>query len=195
MRQIPGTGEVLGDSSENLNRGIGCHVNGRLYALMGERKKSEVQIEPAGFEEFFARSERPVRFALSARFGFEMGREATAEAMTYAWEHWQRVGVMDNPTGYVYRVGERIGRRMRSRRTPVDFARPNIDPASFEPKLAPALAGLSSRQRTCVVLVHALGWTHQETADFLGLSTSSVQKHVERGVARLRGALGVDVET
>jgi DNA-directed RNA polymerase specialized sigma24 family protein len=124
-----------------------------------------------------------------------MGREATAEAMTYAWEHWERVAVMENPAGYVYRVGERVGRRMAGRRTPVDFTRHHLDPVPFEPKLAPALSGLSARQRTCVVLVHALGWTHRETADFLGLSTSSVQKHVERGVAKLRRALGVDVET
>jgi hypothetical protein len=30
------------------------------------------------FEEFFARAERPIRYALCARFGFEIGREATA---------------------------------------------------------------------------------------------------------------------
>jgi DNA-directed RNA polymerase specialized sigma24 family protein len=158
------------------------------------KQESEGRIEPSGFEEFFSRSERPVRFALSARFGFEVGREATAEALVYAWEHWGRISAMKNPAGYVYRVGERIGRRMSSRSDPVDFLRPGFDPPLVEPNLAPALLELSSRQRTTVILVHGLGWTHQETADLLSLSTSSVQKHVERGVEKLRRALGVDVE-
>lgn len=84
---------------------LACRVNGKLDALVDERQASEEGIEPTGFEELFARSERPIRFALSARFGFEVGREATADAMTYAWEHWGRVAAMDNPAGYVYRVG------------------------------------------------------------------------------------------
>jgi RNA polymerase sigma-70 factor (ECF subfamily) len=161
---------------------------------MGEWQESEGRIEPSDFERFFARSERPVRFALSSRFGFEVGREATAEAMTYAWEHWDRVSGMNNPAGYVYRVGQRMARRMGSRFEPVDFFRIESQSPVIEPKLAPALSGLSARQRQAVVLVHALGWTHQETADFLGVTTSSVQRHVKRGMERLRRVLGVDVE-
>lgn len=152
------------------------------------------RIKLSGFEEFFARSERPVRFALSARFGFEVGREAAAEALAYAWEHWDRIGVMDNPAGYVYRVGHRVGMRTTKRVEPVDFSRPGEEHYLIEPRLLSVLSDLSSRQRTVVVLVHGLGWTQQETADFLGLSTSTVQKHVERGLEKLRRVLGVDVE-
>lgn len=154
-----------------------------------------VRIKLSGFEEFFAGSERPVRFALSARFGFEVGREAAAEALAYAWEHWDRISVMENPAGYVYRVGHRVGVRTARRVEPVDFSRPGSEPSSFEPKLASALSDLSGRQRTVVVLVHGLGWTHQETANFLGLSTSTIQKHLERGLEKLRRVLGVDVES
>lgn len=161
---------------------------------MGKSQESEGRIESSDFEEFFARSERPVRFALSARFGFDVGREATAEALTYAWEHWDRIRGMKNPAGYVYRVGVRVGQRMSSRFDAVEFSRSDSDAPLVEPKLVPALSELSARQRTAVVLVHGLGWTHQETADFLGLSTSSVQKHVERGLVKLRRMLGVDLE-
>lgn len=123
-----------------------------------------------------------------------MGREATAEAFAYAWEHWDRLAVMQNPAGYTYRVGQRVGERLTRRRDPVVFTPPASEQPIVEPKLAPALSRLSARQRTAVVLVHGLGWTHRETAEFLGLSTSSVQKHLERGVERLRRALGVTVE-
>ena len=162
---------------------------------MSERQELDRRIEPSSFEELFSRSERPVRFALCARFGFEVGREAAAEAFAHAWEHWDRIGVMDNPAGYVYRVGQRIGGRMARRVEPVDFSRPASDHHLIEPKLSSALSELSNRQRTAVVLVHGLGWTHQETAHFLGLSTSTVQKHVERGLEKLRRVLGVEVES
>lgn len=157
-------------------------------------QESEKHIGSSEFEEFFAESERPVRFALSARFGFDVGREATAEAFAYAWENWQRVSVMENPAGYVYRVGQRAAWRMTKRLNPVEFTRPQSDPPLVEPRLSSALSDLSGRQRTAVVLVHGLGWTQQETADLLGLSASTVQKHVERGVEKLRRVLGVEIE-
>jgi RNA polymerase sigma-70 factor (ECF subfamily) len=161
---------------------------------MGEWQPLEGRIEPSDFEAFFVRSERPVRFALCARFGFDAGRDATAEAFAYAWEHWNRVAEMENPIGYVYRVGQRAGQRMSARSEPVDFSRLESELPVVEPKLAPALSQLSARQRTAVVLVHGLGWTHRETAELLGLSSSTVQKHVERGVEALRRVLGVELE-
>jgi len=60
-----------------------------------------------------------------------------------------------------------------------------------EPELPRALGRLTERQRVCVALVHAFGWTHQEVADLLDLSRSSVQNHVERGLNRLRSEMGV----
>jgi RNA polymerase sigma factor (sigma-70 family) len=56
------------------------------------------------------------------------------------------------------------------------------------------LQRLSERQRVCVVLVHGYGWTHQEVADLLGISPSSVQNHAQRGLARLRDAIGMVVD-
>ena len=61
----------------------------------------------------------------------------------------------------------------------------------MEPGLLAALARLSPRQREVVVLVDAFEWTHREVADLLGIRASSVQTHLERGLARLRAALGV----
>lgn len=170
------------------------HTNGSLLALVSERQEPEGRIDSTQFEDFFAQSERPLRFALSARFGLDVGREATAEALVYAWENWGRIAGMENPAGYVYRVGARLGRKMAGRPREVGFPVPETVLPSMEPGLGPALSGLSHRQRTSVVLVHGLGWTYQETADFLGLTRSSVQRHVDRGVEKLRRALGVDLE-
>ena len=59
----------------------------------------------------------------------------------------------------------------------------------MEPQLPGALAALSERQRVAVILVHGLGWKLREVGELLGVTTSTVQNHVERGVARLRRSL------
>lgn len=74
-------------------------------------------------------------------FGQELGREATAKALAYGWEHWDRVGAMENPTGYSYRVGRS---RSRSRRAlPVFAPVPTSELPNVGPALSGALAGLS----------------------------------------------------
>ena len=64
------------------------------------------------FEEFVGRFEPRLRVALVAVFGPEVGRDAVAEALAYGWEHWDRIAGMENPGGYLYRVGYDRARRM-----------------------------------------------------------------------------------
>jgi DNA-directed RNA polymerase specialized sigma24 family protein len=140
------------------------------------------------FSAFFALAEPRLRRAFVAAYGGERGREATAEALAWAWEHWSEVQAMDNPMGYLYRVG---GSRTRGRRYRVVFARPDVGDPWIEPGLAGALVALTERQRVAVSLVHGYGWTLREVADLCGLQITSVQNHLERGLARLRDLLGV----
>lgn len=155
--------------------------------------QSEVVVGP-GFSEFVREVEPRLRRALVAAFGADIGREATAEALAYGWEHWERVRHLENPAGYLYRVGQSWAKRRPLRR--VLF--PNVPTSSepwFEPALGPALQALSARQRQAVILVHAMGLSQAETASMLGLKPSSVQNHLQRGLSRLRIALGVEDET
>ena len=55
-----------------------------------------------------------------------------------------------------------------------------------------ALERLSHRQRTAVILVHGFDWTHEEVADVMGVSVSTVRNHLRRGMVKLRSALGGD---
>lgn len=108
--------------------------------------------------------------------------------MAYAWEHSDRVVSMGNPAGYLFRVGQS---RTRQRRQPVLFPPAVADRTpGVEPALPAALAELTERQRVCTVLSHAYGWTHVEIGELLGLSRSSVQNHIDRGIAHLRLAIG-----
>ena len=143
------------------------------------------------FSDFAAEVEPRLRHALVARFGPTAGRDAAVDAMSYGWEHWKRLQRMTNPAGYLYRVGQTKAKRAMNTNTIVSPAPPSRHEFWVEPALPRALADLSDRQRTCVILVHSFQWTHREVAEMLGLSTSSVQKHVERGMAKLRAALEV----
>ena len=99
---------------------------------------------------------------------------------------------MDNPIGYVYRVGQT---RTRPRKTPTPL---RWDPASsasgerhVEPGLLAAVRSLSEAQRVAVVLVHGYEWTLREVAELTEVTVSTVQTHVERALVKLRAALEV----
>lgn len=145
-------------------------------------------LRTAEFEAFVREVEPRLRRALVAAYGFEDGRDATAEALAYAWEHWDRVHVMANAPGYLFRVAQT--RRPRLRRRAL-FDTSGWADHPFEPGLPRALARLTRRQRLAVVLVHGYGYTLHEVADLAGIRPTTVQNHAGRGLARLRDALGV----
>lgn len=144
------------------------------------------------FTAFVVAHEAQLRHSLSAALGSELGREAAAEALSYAWEHWERVGSMENPVGYLYRVGRDRGLRLLRRDPPV-FTQPGFGRIPMvEPGLPKALARLPERQRVAVMLVHCFEWSLSEVAKLLGISKPTVQTHVARGMASLRREIGVD---
>ena len=143
-------------------------------------------VDDGEFREFVLGAEPRLRRALVAAYGIERGREAVAEALAFAWEHWPEVIAMDNPAGYLYRVGQS---RTRSRRVRPLFQRADHHEPAVEPGLPGALARLSKRQRVAVVLVHGYGWTLREVAELTGARISTVQTHAERGLRHLKDEL------
>jgi DNA-directed RNA polymerase specialized sigma24 family protein len=141
------------------------------------------------FENFVARVEPGLRRALFAVLGVERGREATAEALAWAWEHWGRVVDADNPIGYLFRVGQT---RSRTRKWRTVHGRAEWSEPLVEPELTGALASLSEAQRMAVILVHGFGWTMREVAELNGIGVTTVQTHLERGLRKLRAALEVE---
>ncbi len=141
------------------------------------------------FTQFAVANEAKLRHALIAACGGERGREVAVEVLTYGWEHWERLQQMDNPVGYLYVVGRRLSRQRR-RSAPMFIEVPQDRTPEIEPKLPPALAALSERQRTAVVLVHCFQWTLLEVAEVMGVSKTTVQNHLERGMRSLRRQIG-----
>lgn len=167
-----------------------CGAIGWFVPFNGVRTVVDAMPETRGSFSAFAESAEPrLRHALVATLGQTVGLDATADALAYGWEHWERLAEMDNPVGYLYRVGRSSvrTRRVRPKFVPVP---PNVMP-EVEPGLPVAFATLSDRQRVAVLMVHAYGWSRREAADTLEVSVSTLDSHLQRGLEKLRDALGV----
>jgi DNA-directed RNA polymerase specialized sigma24 family protein len=158
--------------------------------VMEERTTRGARVESVAqeqqFRDFMLEAEPRLRRALVAAYGGDRGRDATAEALAYGWEHWSSVRRMQNPVGYLFRVGQS---RTRPRRRRALADRPPVDEVWCEPGLPSALAALTEQQRIAVVLHHGYGWSLVEVAELLRIRKSSVQNHVERGMRVLRERL------
>lgn len=145
------------------------------------------------FTDFVERVGTSLHQALIAAYGVQVGEDVASEAFAYAWENWDRVRLMHNPVGYLYRVGQTRARRGIFRKPPpVVFEQPEPTAGWFEPGLAPAISSLSQRQRAAVMLVHGFGWKTAEVARMWGVSFSTVKAHIDAGMERLRDELGVE---
>lgn len=144
------------------------------------------------FSLFMTEAEPRLRGALVARYGMQLGREATLDAFVYGWKNWDRVSAMDNPIGYLYRVGTSHARPPRP--TPVVVLDRAHHEPWIEPELEASLSALSDQQRVAVVLRHSFEWTLDEIAELLDVSVSSVRTQLDRGMKKLRNALEVTVD-
>ncbi len=149
--------------------------------------------ERQAFTRFVKETEPRLSYALAAAYGLEVGAEATADALAWAWEHWETLEGKRNPAGYLYRVGQSKARRYW-RPTVLFPSLPAAETPSVEPGLTNALASLSKNQRVAVVLIHGMEHSEREVADLLGISRWSVRTHAERGMRRIRHTLGVSAD-
>ena len=107
----------------------------------------------AGFSRFYGESRPKVLRALAVSIGdADLAAEATDEAMARAFQRWAKVSGLDNPGGWVYRVGLNWALtvlRTRRRRSQKPLFRPDpVEmPALVEPALMAAMAQLDVGQR------------------------------------------------
>jgi RNA polymerase sigma-70 factor (ECF subfamily) len=151
--------------------------------------QSDVRVRD-DFSTFVAETEARLRHVLIATLGYEVGRDAAAQALLYGLENWDRVSGMENPAGYLYRVGQRWGRRQPVS-LPIFGDVASTADRWIEPGLAPALEALPTRQRVAVVLRHGLDMSYREIAELTGSNEPAVRKNVERALTALRKVLEV----
>lgn len=146
------------------------------------------------FEDFYVRDRAGLHRALSFALGDpQLAGEAVDEAMTRAYQRWDRISRYDDPAGWVYRVGLNWGRSAwrragRVRPGPVpDDARAGAELP--DPELWAAVARLPEGQRDAIVLRFVLDWPHERIARALGITASSARSRVTRALQQLRSDL------
>ncbi len=142
------------------------------------------------YETFVETHRKRLLDAFVARYGVEIGHEATADTLAYAFEHWVRVGAMSNPLGYLYRVGQSSARKQFrwSRSFPLPEPPPGRLP-DVEPGLPGALMMLTHEQRVIVMLVHGHDWSYADVAALLEESETKVRNSLHSAMTQLRKQL------
>ena len=146
------------------------------------------------FEDFFKAEEHRLFGALCLLTHDRIeAEEIGQEAFVRVWERWDRVGVMADPTGYLYRVAmnlfrSRYRRAKRAGRLVFDHDRTVDALASVEDRdeVSRYLAQLIPQQRAAVVLTVLLDLTSEEAGHMLGLKASTVRVLTTRARATLR---------
>lgn len=164
-----------------------------------------VPVAPAGsvgmtrltptFEHFYTTTVRPLRTAmLLVTFDRYEAEEVAQESFVRVYERWDRVGDLDDPTGYLFRVAMNVFRdrrrraALRMRRTLSIAPRETDDLGAVDTHDAVIrlLRSLDPKQRAAVVLTALLDYPPEEAGRMLGIGASSVRSLTTRARAQLK---------
>lgn len=167
-------------------------------AVSKERASSSA--EPATFEELFQVERTRLFGALCVLTGDRAEAEDLAQdAFVRIWSAWDRVGAMDDPTGYLYRTAMN-GARSRYRRSALALRR-QLRPRDHRDELSMVeerdvlirgLGRLTHKQRAAIVLLDLLRFSSEEAGTVLGMQPGAVRTQASRGRAELRRQAGED---
>ena len=161
---------------------------------------------PAGddeldFERWYRREHPQLVSGLTVVTGSpDVAADVSAEAFVRAYERWDRVGTMESPTGWVWKVALNLVRR-RARRAAVEDRllrrraadRPGESPSpALEPAVWAAVRGLPVRQRSVIALRVILDLSQDDTARWLGIRPGTVSATLVTARRSLLRLLGED---
>jgi RNA polymerase sigma-70 factor (ECF subfamily) len=156
-----------------------------------------VSAVPEAFEDFFeAESGTLFRRLCVITGNSHDAEEIMQDAFLALWERWDRVRVLEDPTGYLYRTAMNAFRK-RYRRALLALKRTMRPSTAEEPfsqidtreSVVAALAGLTDRQRAALVLTEILGYSSEEAARALGVRAVTIRTLASRGRTALRSSL------
>ncbi|HEY7659570.1 MAG TPA: sigma-70 family RNA polymerase sigma factor [Actinomycetota bacterium] len=162
--------------------------------LAAERLREPIVAGPLSFEIFFEAEARTLFRRLCAVTGNSAeAEEIMQDAFLALWERWERVGAMQDPTGYLYRTAMNVFRK-RTRRAALALRRalsPAPDPEPFaeideQQDVVAALVELTPRQRAALVLTDVMDYSSEEAGRALGVTAGTVRGLASRARAALR---------
>jgi RNA polymerase sigma factor (sigma-70 family) len=156
-----------------------------------------VTADRAAFSVFFAeRHARLARACLLLTGDAAEGEDLAQEAMARVLERWDRVSLMDDPEGYLYRTALNLHRNavkrlmMATRRQVFPEQRGDEEFTDRRLDLLRAIRSLPRTQREALVLVEWLGYTADGTGRLLGIEAASVRGRLHRARESLRQRYG-----
>ena len=133
------------------------------------------------FEDWYRQSYSPrlSTSVLALTGDRDVAAEVTDEAFARAWRHWRRVGDMESPEGWTYRVASEPRAERRPRRPRSSAGRCDGLPRPVRPPRPPARSGsscveLPERQRQAVVLRYVADLDEREIAEIMGVTRGTV---------------------
>ena len=160
---------------------------------------ADIAVAPLAFESFFQDTyPRLARACYLLTGGAAEAEDLAQEAMSRAYERWDRVSKMDSPEGYVYRIAMNLNRKrtrslfVRERKSPPPPPEPR-DPADLavaRDEVQVALAALPLGQREALILVGWFGLDAKSAGKVLGIDPVTVRSRLHRGRQVLRDTLG-----
>ena len=150
---------------------------------------------PSSFEEFYMANFKRVFSALCLVTGNRHEAEEIAQdSFVRVYERWERVGTLEDPTAYLFRVSMNMFRN-RYRRVSLGLRRALLlaptatdDLAAVEThdEVVRLLRGLDRNQRAAVLLTAILDYSAEDAGRMLGLRASSVRSLTTRARAQLK---------
>ena len=158
-----------------------------------------MDIDCDNFETWY-RAEHPRMLAALAVVARDpdLAQDVAAEAFARAFQRWDRVGEMDSPGGWTYRVALNVLRR-RARRAALERRLlPRLAPPAaitvpaYAVEVWQVVTGLAPRMRTAVALRYLGGLTEAEVADVMGIAPGTVAATLHEARRRLAALLAPD---
>jgi RNA polymerase sigma-70 factor (ECF subfamily) len=152
------------------------------------------EVADDGFERWYLREHPRVVAALTWVAGDpDVAVEGTDEAFARAYADWRRVGQMNSPGGWVYRVALNVVRR-RMRRVALEqrMSAPPAVAQVVDREIWTVVQQLPERQRVAVVLRYLLDLPEKEVATAMGVSRGTVASALAAARQRLAGWLTME---
>lgn len=159
--------------------------------------ETTVTAAPPAFEDFFeAERARLLRALYLLTGNRQEAEEVLQDAFMAVWERWERVAVMDDPTGYLFRTAlnrhrSAVRRATRAARRAVGAAEGGDAFAAADERdaLARALATLSPRRRQAIVLTELMGYASAGAGHVMGIADATVRRLTQDARTQLRREL------
>jgi len=171
-------------------------MSAQLHSVPEEEGTLAVRAET--FEDFFRAEHSQLFRALCLVTGSRQEAEDVMQvAFLKVFERWDRVAVMDNPQGFVYRVAmnefrSRYRRAVRTTKRALTPGEPDDAFAVVEDcdVVIRALRDLIPQQRAALVLTSLLGYSSDEAGRMLGMAPSTVRALSTRARQTMRTNVG-----